>query len=79
MATVGKIPKFGFGAGAKKYVVLEGFSTHPTTVGQPRIPTLGFGSSAGARLTLLGFVASPGGGGGGGGRVFWGFGEDVLS
>ncbi len=79
MATVGKIPKFGFGAGAKKYVVLDGFSTHPTTVGQPRIPTLGFGSSAGARLTLLGFVANPVGGGGGGVAGGWIFGDAVVS
>ena len=79
MPTTGKIPKLGFGAGAKKYVVTGGWSLNPSAPVNPRIPTLGFGSSAGARLTLLGFVANPGTGGGGGSSVFWVFGDSVVS
>ena len=57
MATTGKIPTLGFGAGFLGAVVLLGWSSSPVeaTVTTGRIPTIGFTAGEIGFVTLLGF------------------------
>lgn len=73
MADTGKIVVEGFGAGAIKYVVLDGYNTNPAAPLTANLITMGFGTPGG-RLVLDGFSAVAGASGG----AFYIFGETVI-
>ena len=58
MADTGKIATEGFGAGAIKYVVLQGFNTNVTGTVNACLVTLGFGVANTHKIALLGFVGA---------------------
>ncbi len=58
MADTGKIATEGYGAGAIKYVALEGFNTNITGNVNACIVTMGFGVSNAHKIALLGFVGA---------------------
>lgn len=55
MADTGKIATVGFGAGAIKYVVLEGFLSSAGVV-VACLATFGFGTANTHKIPMLGFV-----------------------
>lgn len=73
MADTGKIATGGFGAGAIKYVVLDGFVPSPATLVNACIVTMGFGAANTHKIALDGFVANPPASG-----AFWVFGDAVI-
>lgn len=75
MADTGRIVTEGFGAGAIKYVLLEGYSPNPAAPPTANIIDMGFGTPGG-RLVLDGFWPAAGSGGEAG--AFWLFGETVI-
>jgi hypothetical protein len=58
MADTGKIATEGFGAGAIKYVVLQGFNTNVIGTVNACIVTMGFGLSNAHKIPLIGFVGA---------------------
>lgn len=74
----GKLAIGGFGAGAIKYTLLDGFVPNPGGGGtvNANLITMGYGTATAHKLVLDGFKANPGSGGGGegtgGGLIFEG-------
>lgn len=70
MADTGKLAAEGYGAGALKYMVLDGFSPNPVGPLVACLASMGMGAaSIHARFALDGFAANPGSGGGGSGAT----------
>ncbi len=68
MADTGKIARGGYGAGAIKYVVLDGFIPNPSGgIVNACLATFGFGTANTHKLALDGFTANPISGGTGAG------------
>ncbi len=66
MADTGKIATSGFGAGAIKYVVLDGFIPNPGgSIVNACLVTMGFGASNAHKIPLLGLVGGTSSSGGG--------------
>lgn len=76
MADTGKIATEGFGAGAIKYVVLEGFNTNAGGTVNACLVTLGFGVANIHKIALLGFV--PNGSSPSSSGAFYIFGDAVV-
>ncbi len=58
MADTGKIATEGYGAGAIKYVALEGFNTNVTGSVNACIVTMGFGVANAHKIALIGFTGA---------------------